>query len=113
MALDGPYRFIIVESFLPASTSGLHGLVHVRPARFQIFSQDLHVECSRVLVNTENYPVGTKFRIKVKLTDLQGGGEYLYSYHGWPFDVVSDDEFARLNPKKRQKKAKAISKKGA
>ncbi len=35
-----------------------------------------------------NYPVGTRFKVKVKLTDREGGGEFLYSHHSWKFDVL-------------------------
>jgi hypothetical protein len=45
------------------------------------------VECSKHL--SQNYAVGTKFRIRAKLTDREGGGEYLYSYHGWKVEVLS------------------------
>ena len=81
-----PYVYIIVESYYPYSTSGLHGQIHIRPAPDQIFPQSLHVECSKSL--SQRYPVGTRFRLRVKLTDKEGGGEFLYSYHGWPVKVV-------------------------
>jgi len=100
MALPSPYHYIIVETFRPASTAGLHGLVHVRPAPYQKFPQSLMVECSKELVDTARFQVGTKFRLKVKLTDRDGGGEYLYSYYNWPYDVISEDEFVRLHPTK-------------
>ena len=73
---------------MPASTSGRHGVVHIRPVAGQkMFPQHLFVECSRSLVR--NYPVGTKFRIKAKLTDMQGK-EFIYSYFGWKFEVIKD-----------------------
>ena len=80
------YHYIIVESYEPISTAGLHGPVHVRPVAGQMFPTTLHVECSKSLVR--DYPVGTRFRIKVKLTDKEGGGEFLYSYFGWNVQVV-------------------------
>jgi hypothetical protein len=86
MPKTDPYRFIVVETFYPASTSGRHGPIHVRPMAGQPpFSPDLFVECSRALV--ENYPVGTKFRIKAKLSSMQGT-VFVYSYFGWPYEVV-------------------------
>ncbi len=84
--VDGAYFWIVVESFRK-SGSGLHGDIHVRPIPGGKFSSKLYVECSKKLV--ENYPVGTKFRIKAKLTDRLGEGEFLYSYYGWPFEVVA------------------------
>lgn len=83
---DESYRMIVVESYYPASTSGLHGKVHIRPIEGQGIPTAMHVECSKAL--TKNYPVGSKFRIKAKLTDREGGGEYLYSYFGWDFEVL-------------------------
>ncbi len=80
------YKTIRVESFKAGSTSGLHGSIHIRPLANQGFSTSLHVECSKKL--TRDYPVGTIFEIQVKLTDRQGGGEYLYSSYKWPFTVI-------------------------
>lgn len=96
MALNGPYHIIIVESFYPASTAGLHGPVHIRPAEHQVFPQHLMVECPKVLVNTNRFPVGTKFRLKVKLTNRHGSGEYLYNSYHWKYEVMSEEEFKSL-----------------
>lgn len=86
MAQDNPYIDVIVESYTPGDRSGLHGLVHVRPVAGGPYSTSLHVECSKKL--SRDYPVGTKFQIKAKLTDREGGGEFLYSYYRWPFKVL-------------------------
>lgn len=83
---DEPYVFIDVESFRPASTSGLHGPVHIRPCESQGFSTDLRVECAKRL--SDDYPVGSRFRIRAKLTDREEGGEYLYSSWRWPVEVL-------------------------
>lgn len=86
MAQYGDYKEIIVESFRPASTSGLHGEVHMRPVPGQFYPQSLKVQCAKRL--TRDYPVGTRFKIRVKLTDRDGEGEYLSSYFGWPVEVM-------------------------
>lgn len=86
MALHGDYKEIIVESFRPTSTGGHHGPVHVRPIPGQAFLPSLSVECAKRL--TRDYPVGTRFKIRAKLTDREGGGQYLYSYFGWPVEVL-------------------------
>ncbi|MBN8993036.1 MAG: hypothetical protein J0H42_32790 [Rhizobiales bacterium] len=87
-----PYRNCIVESYYPDDTSGLHGPVHIRPIAGQAFPTHLHVECNKDLSNPRLYKVGTLFRIRAKLTDREGSGDFLYSYFGWPVDVVSPDE---------------------
>ena len=86
MAKVSPYEHIVVESYIPTQRTGLHGAVHIRPVAGQKYSPSLHVECSKKLIR--DYPVGTKFRIKAKLTDREGGGEFLYSYFGWSYEVV-------------------------
>lgn len=83
---DELYVFVDVESFQPEATSGLHGKVHIRPCKGQGYPETLHVECSKKL--SRDYPVGTKFRIRAKLTDREGGGEYLYSHFRWPVQVL-------------------------
>lgn len=84
--LNEDYRMVLVESYRPKATSGLHGAVHIRPCPDQGFPTTMHVECSKSL--SRNYPVGTIFRIKAKLTDREGSGDFLYSYFGWKYDVV-------------------------
>jgi len=81
-----PYQMVLVESYLADSTSGLHGKVRIRPRPGQGFPTSMHVECSKDL--SRKYPVGTTFRIKAKLTDREGEGEFLYSYYRWKFEVV-------------------------
>jgi hypothetical protein len=90
MAQDNPYEWIVVESYYPDNTSGLHGPVHIRPVHGQKYSPTLHVECSKAL--SRNYPVGTRFKLRVKLTDREGGGAFLYSYFGWKYDVLGKAE---------------------
>ncbi len=85
MSAQNPYQFIIVESFVPSNTSGRHGSVHIRPIEGQPYPTSLFVECPKDLVT--KYPVGTQFKIRVKLTDREGT-PYLYSYFGWKYEVL-------------------------
>ena len=80
------YRIVVVESFLPPSTSGRHGNIHIRLVAGQGLPDNLFVGCSKTL--STDFAVGTKFRIRAKLTDRQSGGAYLYSHPRWPFEVV-------------------------
>lgn len=82
------YFDVIVESYRPASTAGLHGPIHIRPIEGQPFPTYLRVECSKDLVDPDRYPVGTQFKIRAKLSDRLGSGEFLYSYFGWPVEVL-------------------------
>lgn len=83
-----PYRHIEVESYEAANTSGLHGAVHIRPLPGGPYSTILRVECPREMRDTTRYPLGTRFRLKVKLTDREGDGDFLYSHHSWPYQVL-------------------------
>ena len=85
---EEPYSWVVVESFRPASTAGLHGDVHIRPVAGQGLDIDMFVECSKAL--SKNYSVGTRFRIKAKITDKEGGRPFLYSYFGWRYEVLPD-----------------------
>ena len=86
-----PYSWVIVESFRPSSTAGLHGDVHIRPVPGQGLDTDMFVECSKELVN--NHKVGTRFRIKAKITDREGSRPFLYSYFGWQYEVLDERSY--------------------
>jgi hypothetical protein len=94
---DG-YNYIIVESYYLENTSGHRGDVHIRPAEGQIYPQELMVQHSKRMVDTGMYPVGTKFRWKVRLVTKASGTQFLGSHHAWPFDVVTEEEFSALHP---------------
>lgn len=88
MAMPGEgYQWVEVESYVAERTSGLHGTVHIRPVSGGPFPSDLRVECSKEM--SRNYPVGTRFRIWAKLTDREGGGQFLYTSWRWKFEVLS------------------------
>jgi hypothetical protein len=80
-----PYRYVEVESYEEQSTGGLHGPVHIRPVAGEPYPAGIRVECPREM---RGFPVGTRFRIRAKLTDRQGGGEFLYSHHTWHYEVL-------------------------
>jgi len=85
---DEPYQLVEVESYIPAAISGLHGKVHIRPCKGQDYPGTMHVECSKKL--SRDYPVGTRFRITAKLTDREGGSEFLYSHYSWKYEVLEN-----------------------
>lgn len=77
---------VLVESFVPDDSSGKHGKTHIRPVAGHKYPSTLQVECSKKL--SRDYPIGTKFLLQAKLTDREGGGEYLYSSYRWKYEVV-------------------------
>jgi hypothetical protein len=84
MIRNGDYREIIVQSVIGEDSQG-RPKRQIRPIKGQIFGTNLNVECSKKLLT--EYPLGTKFKLKVQLTDLKGT-PFLYSYFGWKHEVV-------------------------
>jgi hypothetical protein len=83
------YTEIIVESFIIDKTSGKRGIIHIRPIPNQFpFESDMFVECSKELTN--DYPVGTKFKIKAKITSKEGGKPFIYSHYKWTYIVLNE-----------------------
>ena len=82
------YTTIIAESYHFLG-GGSPESIRVRPLAGQEFSVDLNIECSRAV--RYKHPVGTLFKLSVKLTN-RDGGEFLYSSYQWPMSVVSEAE---------------------
>lgn len=82
------YQLVIVESYKPASTAGLHGEVHIRPVDGQGLDTNMRVECSKELSDTNKFPLGSKFKIKAKVTSREGGTPFLYSSYKWAYQKL-------------------------
>lgn len=78
------YEYIIVESFNPRVKST--NPTHIRPILGQgIYSTEMMVECSRKLLT---YPIGTRFKIYAKITNREGGTDFIYTNYNWLFEVI-------------------------
>ncbi len=80
----GAYREIVAEIVNGQDSMG-RPKRQVRPIPGQGLDVSLNIECARKL--REEHPVGTRLRLKVQLTDMDGT-IFLYSYFGWPVEVV-------------------------
>lgn len=76
---------IIVESYA-VRKAGSKGEVRVRPIAGQLFEPDMQVQFSRQARN--QHPVGTKFRIWVKESNIVDGPSFLQSPWKWPYEIV-------------------------
>lgn len=86
--MSNEYSYIKVESYYE-SGSGLHGTVHIRPLPGQSpYETWMRVECSKVMMDERVHKVGTKFRIRAKITSREGGTPFVYSSYAWPYTVV-------------------------
>jgi len=82
------YYTVVVETYRE-SGSGLHGDIHVRTVPDEQFPQSLRVRFPRKVRYA--YPVGTRFRVRAKLTDREGGSTFLHTNHAWPFEVLDKE----------------------
>lgn len=89
MATRNDYVEVVLESYLRESTSGHRDPVGIRPAKGQRYPQSMEVECSRRMIDTERYPLGTKFLAKVCVKQKLDDRPHLYSYYG--FAIVTID----------------------
>jgi hypothetical protein len=80
------YEHIIVEVFLPEYTEPTSANRRIRPAKGQKYPQSLRVECDRSF--REEYPVGTQFRMQVKLVESDEMSPFLYSHYKWKPELI-------------------------
>lgn len=79
------YRRIAIETFRnPGEASGSD--VRARPLPDQGLDTSMRVECSSRM--REEYPVGTVFIVRAKVTNRDGGQPFLYTHFNWPYEVV-------------------------
>jgi hypothetical protein len=82
---EEPYIRLVVETYYE-SGSGLHGDIHVRPIAGQGMPQDLRVRFPRALRRA--HPVPTRFLVYAKLTDKEGGNDFIHTNHAWDVEVL-------------------------
>jgi hypothetical protein len=68
------------------SGSGLHGDIHVRPIAGQQLPQSLRVRFPKALRHA--HEIGTRFLVYAKLTDKDGGNEFVHTNHAWDVEVL-------------------------
>jgi hypothetical protein len=85
------YKYIYVETYGTRESST--GAYPARPLTGQGFSTDLKVECSKII--RAQYPVGTRFKLKVKLCEAYGV-PFLYSHYRWTMEAIPDVVIDRI-----------------
>ena len=85
----GSYRNVLIETYRnidePSSAK-----VRARPLAGQGLDPSMKVECSSIM--RKSYPVGTKFILRAKITNREGGTTFIYSRFDRPYRVVSEGE---------------------
>ena len=82
---EEPYFTLIVETYRE-SGSGLHGDIHVRCVEGQEFPPTFRIRFPKA--PRFAHPVGSRFQILAKLSDKEGGNNFLHSNHAWPYTVL-------------------------
>ena len=94
------YREVAVES-APDPRSGK---LRIKPVPGQAYATSMRVQCSRALADPALYPAGTRFLIRAKLTDRDGGAPFLYAWHGDPVRVLTAREAASFLDEYRRRR---------
>lgn len=102
MAMNQSYHALWFESFHLSNVSGRKSPIQLRLIMDQQIPEEVELECKRRQIDPfdllvecnkdyfNEYAVGTKFKLKAKLTDRQGSGMFFYSYFGWaPYETVN------------------------
>jgi hypothetical protein len=82
---EEPYIRIIVETY-QESGGGLHDDLHVRPIAGQGISQNLRVRFPTALRRA--HEIGRHFLVYAKVTDREGGSEFVHTNHAWDVEVL-------------------------
>lgn len=83
------YKDVVIETYLNTH-GGSSNIIRAHPLPGQGLNTSTNVSCSTKMRNSHN--VGTKFLIKVKITDREGGTPYLYAHHNSQYQVLDDKE---------------------
>jgi hypothetical protein len=82
---EEPYILIVVETY-HESGGGLHCDLHVRPIAGQALPRNLRVRFPKALRRA--HPLGTRFLCYAKLSDKEGGNEFVHTNHAWDVQVL-------------------------
>jgi hypothetical protein len=80
------YFSLIVETY--DGRKGSNSYIRVRPLAGQGLPTGMNVECSKKM--REQYPVGTKFLIRGKVTQVKGSEPFIYSYYKSGYETLTD-----------------------
>lgn len=92
MSNSSEYKEVIVETYSASRALGDTGRskIRVRPIAGQGIDTSLKVECSKKM--REMYPVGTKFKLFLKIIIPKDNREFFYAHFNAPYEVLTDEE---------------------
>ena len=87
------YAYYVIETYRAAGEPSANA-IRARPLPGQSLSADLKVECPVKM--REGHKVGTKYKIRAKITDREGGTPFLYTSYHWGYTVLNDEQVAQF-----------------
>lgn len=82
------YRDIIIETYLSTGERS-NSRIRAKPIDGQGLSTTLNVECSSKM--REQYPIGTKIKVRAKITDREGT-HFIYTNYNWAHERMGDNQ---------------------
>ena len=79
------YRRVAIETFKNLGEASPRKL-RARPLPGQGLTMATRVECSEAM--RMDYPVGTVFIVKARISNREGSSDFLYTHYNWPYEVV-------------------------
>lgn len=93
------YSSFVVETYQAIGEQSSKSL-RARPLPGQGVDTDMKVECSSKMRDSQ--PAGTLFHIHAKITDREGGPDFLYTSFRWPYEVVSPERAKKIIAARQQ-----------
>lgn len=87
------YSSFVVETYKAVGEQSSKSL-RARPLPGQGVDTGMKVECSSKMRDSQ--PAGTLFHIHAKITDREGGPDFLYTSFRWPYEVVSQEQAKKI-----------------
>jgi hypothetical protein len=87
--MDDIYYDVLAQTFLNPGEN-TNAKIRIKPYPGQGLSEDLRIACNRKM--REQHPVGTIFKLTVKVTRKEGGTPFLYCNYNWDYEVLSPEE---------------------
>lgn len=83
------YRTVVIETYENLGEPAAER-IRARPIPGQGLDTSMKVECSNGM--RTRYPVGSKLKIRAKITNREGGTDFLYTHYSWPYERVNDEQ---------------------
>lgn len=92
------YMPVVIQTYVARGERSPRS-IRARPVPGQGLDPTMNVECSESMRN--RFPPGTFLLVQAKVTNREGSPPFLYTYHGWKYEVLSKAQVDKLVGSKR------------